>query len=405
MCARCIVLAAILGFVSSCSTKPHGPTIRPGEPEPKIEPGLSEDECRELAERIAKAVQGKDPAALAKVFDWDALIENASGDVEAPKGVKDRFAAEMKGDAQRAGALAKQIRDHVARGAEYKYLHAHVVGNEQRLLFRVARPNLDELLIDYHDVVLSRRPDGQVKATDAYILANGELLSMTARRAFAISRLRVIGAAADSLQPIERAYLLHFKQVELMTELESKGQHDKALQIYDQLPSELQRDKNVLLIRLRAAQAVSDTAYAEAVRDLRSVHPDDPCIDLYGITYFLQKKDFAQALASIDRIERAVEDTPYANLLRAYVHQNAGNWPAARKAAEAAVAAEPTLADAHWILVLVSLQEKKHAETLERLNEIERRFKPKFPDFASIPDYADFVKSPQYREWLRSHGK
>src|SRR5262249_55469780 len=79
MCARCIVLAAILGFVSSCSTTPHGPTIRPGEPEPKIEPGLSEDECRELAERIAKAVQGKDPAALAKVFDWDALIENASG--------------------------------------------------------------------------------------------------------------------------------------------------------------------------------------------------------------------------------------------------------------------------------------------------------------------------------------
>ena len=195
--------------------------------------------------------------------------------------------------------------------------------------------------------------------------------------------------------------MLHFRQVELLTEFEGKGQHEKALQIYDQLPSELQRDKNVLLIRLRAAQAVGEAAYAEAVRDLRAVHPDDPCIDLYGITCFLQKKDFAQALASINRVEKSLGDAPYANLLRAYVHQNAGNWPAAQKAAEAAVAAEPTLADAHWILVLVSLQEKRHAETLQRLREIERRFAPEFPDFTSIPDYAEFVKSPQYQEWLQ----
>jgi hypothetical protein len=148
---------------------------------------------------------------------------------------------------------------------------------------------------------------------------------------------------------------------------------------------------------------VGEAHYLEAVQNFRAYHPDDPCIDLYGITYFLQKKEFARALEMIDRVEKAVGDVSYMNQWRANVHQAAGCWAEARKAAEEAIAAEPTLADAHWILLNVSLHECKHAETLDRLREIERRFAPKFPDFASIPEYAEFVKSPQYQDWLKSH--
>jgi len=393
-----IILASLLG----CTPQPHGPTIRPGDPEPKVEPGLSEEECRALGEKIAKAVRDGNPKALATVFDLDELIRKGIGDLDASNAAKDRFVAEIRGDARKGGVLEQRIRDQVSGGAEYKYLHAHVVGNEQRLLFRIARPTLDELVLNYHDVVLQRRPDGQVKATDVYVLANGELLSMTARRAFVLTRLRQLQPPADSLPPVERAYLLHLPLVERMMQLEREGNHAKALGIYDQLPTELQRDKNLLLIRLRAAQAVGEAAYAEAIQDFRTFHPDDPSIDLYGIEYFVHVKDFGRALASIDRVEKAVGDHAYMDLMRANVHQAAGNWAAARQAAEATVAAEPTLAAAHWILLNVSLHEKKHDETLNRLRELKRRFHPEFRDFATLPEYAEFVKSPQYQDWIKS---
>src|SRR5262249_1542834 len=150
------------------------------------------------------------------------------------------------------------------------------------------------------------------------------------------------------------------------------GQHQEVLTLYDQLPADLQRDKNVLLMRLRAAQAVGDDKYAEAMRDFRTYHSDDPCIDFLSITYYLQTKEFARALQMIDRVEKAIDGDPYLNLLRALVHTEAGDILAARKDDEKALAEEPTLLEAHWDLVRIAMLEKNFTETLERLREIER---------------------------------
>jgi hypothetical protein len=407
MWARCILFAFVVALLSGCSDNPRGPRVRPGDPEPEVEPGLTDDECRELAEKIAKAVQSQDATALAALFDWDALLQNATGDIQVPARETQRFVTDMRGDGKRVGVLGQQIIDLVARGGTYKYLHTHVVEHRQRLQFRLALP--DGQGLNYHDVVLSRRPPegqspkGKIKAIDVYIFTNGELLSQTARRAFLTAMLRQAQIPAARLQGAELEFHLHFKKVELMNELARAGKHAEVLKLYDQLPPELQRDKNVLLTRLRAAQAVGGAEYSEAIENFRAFHPNDPCVDLFAITYYVQKREFKQALAMIDHIEGAVGPDAYLDVLRANVHLEAGDPAAARKAAEAALTAEPMLADAHWALVGVSLQEKKHGETLDRLREIERRLAPKFPDFASLPDYADFVKSPQYQEWIKSH--
>src|SRR5262249_40237636 len=205
------------------------------------------------------------------------------------------------------------------------------------------------------------------------------LLSQTARRAFLTKALRQAQAPAARLQGAERAYQLNFKKVELMNDMAREGKHQEVLRLFDQLPSELQRDKNVLLTRLRAAQAVGGDAYNEAIENFRTYHPDDPCVELFAITYYVQKKDFARALAMIDRVEKVIGADPYLNVLRAYVHVEADDLAAARKAAESALAEEPTLVDAELTLLLVSVHEKKHEETLSRLRELERRFSRKIP--------------------------
>jgi hypothetical protein len=60
------------------------------------------------------------------------------------------------------------------------------------------------------------------------------------------------------------------------------------------------------------------------------------------------------------------------------------------------------LQEAYWALVAVALYERKFDETLQRLQELDQKFKPNFPDFASLELYAEFIKSPQYQQWLKS---
>src|SRR5262249_51610924 len=156
--ARCIFFACLFALLSGCSDNPRGPHIRQGDPAPDVEPTLTDAEWRELPERFTKAVQKQDAVALAELFDWDALLQNASGDIHVPPKEIQRFMAEMRGDAKRIGVLGQQIVDLAARGGTYQYLHSHVVENRQRLLFRAALPDGEGL--NYHDVILSRRPDG-----------------------------------------------------------------------------------------------------------------------------------------------------------------------------------------------------------------------------------------------------
>ena len=105
----------------------------------------------------------------------------------------------------------------------------------------------------------------------------------------------------------------------------------EALKIYQQFPPELKKDKDLLLIRLQAAHDVSDQEYSGAIEDFRATHPDDACVELLSIGYYLLKKDSPRAFACIDRFEKAVGGDPYLNVMRANIHTDAKEYDAARQ--------------------------------------------------------------------------
>ena len=401
MAAKIVVPTIALVLLAGCSEQSHGPHVRSGDPDVEVQSptALSNDQLRQLAQQISAAAQNKDPAALAAVFDWDGLLYTAASDLQAPKAEHIRFAAEMKGNDKKLGVLGQKIVEWVKEGAQYKFLRAHVEDGQQRLLFRLAVP--DAVDFNYHDVVLSRRPDGKVRASDVYIFNTGEMLSQTTRRAFIMSTLRLAEASTAKLKGIEPEFQQHFKKIELMNDFIRVGQYKDVLRLYDQLPLRLQRDKNVMLTRLVAAQAVGGDANKAAIDDFRNFFPDDPCIERFAIVYCVEKRDFPAALSKVDVIEKAIGGDPYLDVIRATLQLEADNPAAARKLAEKAVAAEPTLRDAYMTLVFVSLKEGNHAETLDRLKDAYRRFAPALGDLTKQPKFAEFVKSPQYQEWLK----
>jgi hypothetical protein len=405
MFARIVIPALALILLIGCSDQPHGPRVRTGEldEEAKSPTGLSDEELRKLAERIAVAVQKQDAAAMGKLFDWNAIIYEAASDIQAPIAEHNRFAAEMKGTDKKLGVLGMQISAPVAVGASYTFLRSHIQDNQQRLLFRLSVPDSPTFdAFNYHDLILSLRPDGEVRATDVYSMMTGELLSQTTRRAFLMTILRLAEESAAKLQGIEKEFQQHFTKMQLMREFADAGQSQDVLKLYDQLPLRLQRDKNVMLTRLSAAQNVGGDAFKAAIDEFRTYFPDDPSIERFSITYFADKRDYTSALAKVDVIDKAVGGDPFLDVIRSGLQLAANNPTAARAAAEKALAAEPTLYDAHVALVNVSLQEKKFGETLDRLKEIARRFPPAPGDLTQQPKYAEFVKSPQFQQWLKS---
>jgi hypothetical protein len=68
---------------------------------------------------------------------------------------------------------------------------------------------------------------------------------------------------------------------------------------------------------------------------------------------------------------------------------------------KAAIAGEPTLALAHWVLIGLSLQDKQFKDTARYLDGIERDAHLELGDLEPLKEYAGFVKSPEYKTWKK----
>src|SRR5262249_43369337 len=172
---------------------------------------------------------------------------------------------------------------------------------------------------------------------------------------------------------------------------------------YESLPESLKKDKTVMLNRLRASQAASDDVYQEALEDYTRLFPGDPSIDLQSIDANLLKKKYDDAIACVDRLDRAVGGDGFLDSIRSNIKLTQGDLEAAKTFIEKAIAANPENIDFYWQRVGISLKENNFDNTLKYLNAVEEQFHPEFDDLSQIDDYAGFVKSPQYQEWLKLH--
>jgi hypothetical protein len=97
---------------------------------------------------------------------------------------------------------------------------------------------------------------------------------------------------------------------------------------------------NCLVARCALPSDCDDT-----IRDYRAKCPNDPGVDLILVNHYVLCRRPDDALASIDRLDKAVGGDRCLDLLRAAVYSKKGDLAAAKKRAEKAAAAEP---DSKW---------------------------------------------------------
>jgi hypothetical protein len=357
---------------------------------------LTGEECLAFARGFAADVGSGNTDAVVDRIDWDALLDRVTAGYDADDKFVRGFRRGFLSERRKPGNLVPAVIEAVGKGGSYVLLRVHEKDGTKRALFRM----LHENGVNYHDCILARAEDGAVRVSDIHIFLSGETASATMRRIFLAAAAEASKGFLEKLLGSESELVKHLPHIQRMAARNREGRPAEALRIYRSLPAAVQREKFVLLLRFQAAQGLSDEEQLAAAADMRKHCPGDPCLDLLSLDAVLLRRQYDEALACVDRLDAAVGGDPYSDLLRGNIHYMKGDRAAAKSHAAKAIAAEPTLAPAHWTLVQVALDERDHAETVRLLLRIEQVLKLEFGDLTAVPEYAEFVKSPEYREWL-----
>jgi tetratricopeptide (TPR) repeat protein len=251
--------------------------------------------------------------------------------------------------------------------------------------------------VNYHDLLLERGE--ALRIVDIFVHSNGEWISQLVRRGFLPVAARFGGGGTSS----DTQYLDNVQNILTMIEHYRGGRYEQALAVFDALPEELKKNRNILMQRFAVAVKAGGELYDAAMVDLKTAFPDDPSLGLVLIDYHFNRGEYDTAIAIIDRLDRDVGGDPYLDFFRANVLYVAGRLEEAKQAARRAIEAEPTLEDPYWTLVTISLDEREFTETARLLTEIENELGLVLGDLGGVPEYREFVESDAYPEWSRRY--
>jgi tetratricopeptide (TPR) repeat protein len=391
--------AALAPGLGGCN-KPAAPAASPGPAAESVGKPLTDEECLAAAEAISEAARSGDVAALNRMIDWDSVIQRSTAGIDAPEPFRKGFIKGLRSSLLKDNGVANGVVKAVEGGGSYTLLHSHTRENRRWLLFRLVLP---ESSVNYHDLLLARRPDGKIKAVDMHIYLSGESMSQILRRSYLLAVAQGSGGLVDRLTGADKEYAKNINQLSKMVKAGRSNRPGEVLDIYKSLPPDLKKDKNILVLRLQAAQKLGDDEYSQSLEDYRTMHPNDASIDFLSIDYYVLKKRYGEALVCLDRLDQAVQGDPYLQTMRANIHIEQDDLTAARADVKKALEAEPGMVAAYWSLVNLSLKENDHDETLRTLRLLRDRFSIEIGDLSALPEYEEFVKSPQYQEWRKEN--
>ncbi len=291
---------------------------------------LDSPEARVFAfsNHFERVVNGRDAVAIDRAFDtaalWDRVLEG--------------FTPALRQSLPTLVRPSQWVLDGLERTGHIKLLEVRDVDGVPRALFRV----VGDAGLNYLDAVVTVDEGGRVAIVDAYVLASGEMMSQSLRRA-------------------------------LIAQLGSDP----------------------------GAATVSPTAAAEADR-YRQRLDGDPVADLAALDQATVRARWDDAIGIVSRLERAVGEDPYLDTFRAYFLCERGSYDLATDAADRALEREPMLEEARLMRLRVALAQRDFDAVRQSLLILERGFGWDLDDLRSAPAYSEFARSRAHTRWILS---
>jgi tetratricopeptide (TPR) repeat protein len=333
--------------------------------------------------------------------NWDRIVDKALEVPDLPglAAVRRQFKHGVLLQLKRNGALTTKINAAIKQGCSYRALRIEVEADPPAVMFRLKQTKPDAL--NYHRFLLARNAAGEVVADDFYVFLSGETMSETLRRTWLpIARQSVKSEVEKRTTPVE-PWVASLDAIDQIHKMLMQDRHAEVLDTYRKLPEAVRKDKAVLLLRMTAAQAVSEEEYRKSLEDMRTYLPNDPATDFLSIDGYALQKQYDEAVKCLDRTNEQVRD-PLLLARRASLLLLAKNVAEARKSVQEAIRGEPDLSDGYTVALDVALADQNHDETAAFLDILNKTFGYKWKDLRTVPIFAEFVKSPQYAAWAET---
>ncbi|MGD9720930.1 MAG: hypothetical protein AB7O59_23555 [Pirellulales bacterium] len=407
---RCSQTAAALALVTlccslaGCGKKTGGGGAQAGANAAAAKPAAAtqgpnaslaiDADLEQLARRIEEGVQSGSPTTMRDAMDWDALMDRIAAGLDPPAEYRRDFLTGMRGNGAK---FDEQILRSISDGGSFRLLRLRLKDGQPRALYRMLLANGGG--VNYIDVLFVRSADGQPRMGDMFMFIVGEDLSQSLRRTFAAGMEHQNRNVVARLTGQESAYIRNMPKIMEMTRAVSSGNHAAALAAYRSMDEEVQTNKQVLALRLRAAQGTNDEEYLEAIRAMLKHFGKDPSIHLVLIDSYALRGAHQKMLESVDALDAALGGDPYLNVMRANAYLLMKDLPAARKAADAAMRDLPDMVDGYFTAIAVALEEQRFDEVVRIFDVVTEKFALAFENLGNEPIYAEFIKSPQYEAW------
>ncbi|HYO74434.1 MAG TPA: hypothetical protein VEU33_51000 [Archangium sp.] len=343
---------------------------------------------------LEQGIHAGDGSLLDTRVDMERLLERATRGTSAPKAFHEGFSSGVRRSSMQLGKQLVVTREDES---SFRLLRLRMEGGAPHALYRVMT---SEGGVNYLDLELARNAEDQVVIVDFYPYITGEPFSETLRRMYLQAAKEAGYNLVDKLLGKEQDFLKNASKLQEMQRQVQEKKFAEVVKTFDALPPSLRQLKPFLLLRLTSAAQLDEAAYQKAIQDFEQAYPNDPSLDLISIDGHMMRKDYATVMKMVDRLDQRVKD-PYLQYLRGSVMLDKGDRKAALGYFKAALAGEPTLTLAHWVLIGLSLQDKQFKDTVRYLDAIERDTSVELGDLESIEEYAGFVKSPEYKAWRK----
>lgn len=363
------------------------------EPIPTIQrgPAITDTECQSFIDAMERAVSQNNRIEFQRLMNFEGVIDKSITGIELSSKNKADF---KRGLRTAIPQWTSQFMAQITTGS-YQHLRTQTGPNGIRqVLFRL---NSDDGL-NYHRFDLVRTVSNQIVCGDFYIFTTGEYYSQTMRRILLPIIAHETRSIMERLTGTDNALVANLTELQEIQRLTQQGDYAGAMRIYKSLPEELRREKFALLIRINSASELNETEYVAAMEDFRKYHPNDVCLDLIGIDYFLLKKQYAKSLACIDRLNEAVGGDPALAMLSAPILGLQERYPEALQKLQPFTRDEVHAEEAYTLLLDIYVAQNNHEETARTLSTLTDRFGYEW-DVESAPEFSAFVASAAYNDW------
>ena len=268
---------------------------------------------------------------------------------------------------------------------------------------------------------LARRGDGQLVINDAKSLSSAGPSTLETVRTMVSHFTRFDGPDGKIRGDVPNAEKLVRDKAVLvgMFQAYAKQDYSSVVYYYARLTPELQKDRLPMLIMLNAAvQMKSDpippgipikseemeskrnSSIKSKVEQYRAAYPNDPAVELAATSFYLNTKQYPQAIGSIDRFDNVIGHDPYLDVMRAQIYLLSGDVEQAARLAEKALTKVPDVSAVYEVAIDAAIPPEKMIGQSRVLNQMHGRFGGRLSDdVKGDPKLLEFLNSPAYREW------